>query len=128
MSRPIVKFISEPPVLLNCIDFVPVQMEIYPRELGKCQVVLSVAAKSCSFDTGEKEFIHEMDVTDASEKVTVDIPLMMKCDEPLKYFILLSAHAINGGGHRSFTKRIETEVDGVLTLPPEDDPQNPPVV
>lgn len=128
MAKPIINFTSAPPIAANTVSPQIVQLEVMPRAKGKCNILLSVAANSVSFENGEKEWAHEIEVDEAqaAEKINVEIPIKMKCEEPVKYFLLLSGNAVNADGEKSFTKRIELEVDGELTAPPSDtDDDNP---
>jgi hypothetical protein len=122
MAKPILNFTSAPPIVVNTVSPQMVQLEVMPRAKGKCEIVLSVAARSVGFENGEKEWKHEIEVDEAqaAEKINVEIPIRMTCEEPVKYFLLLSGNAVNADGDKSFTKRIELEVDGELTGPPAD--------
>jgi hypothetical protein len=128
MAKPILNFTSNPPIMANTVNPQSVQLEVMPRAQGTCKIVLSVAARSVSFEDGEKSFEHEVEITEAqaTEKIQLEIPIKMQCEEPLKYFLLLSGNAVNANGEKSFTKRIELEVDGEMTAPAPDTNDNDP--
>ncbi len=127
MPKPKLTFLSDPPIVVNTKEYQNVEIEIEPKSTDFCKVVLSVAARSVFFENGQKKLEKNVTIAPNEEKVSVELPLKMKVEEPVKYFVLLTANAFNKENEKSFTKRIEMEVDGTLTESDSDNGNEDPI-
>ncbi|MCB0706976.1 MAG: hypothetical protein KDC34_16790 [Saprospiraceae bacterium] len=107
MSKPIIKFLQEPPIEINCQEETEVKLSVVPNAPGICKVVLSTLLQSCTFDNGEAQMTVEVECAEGETSVDCQILVKMVCAEPDEYFTLLMAKAINAEEQTSYQKPIE---------------------
>ncbi|MBR9922872.1 MAG: hypothetical protein GYB31_18750 [Bacteroidetes bacterium] len=111
MSKPIVKFLQDPPIEINCQEDCEVKLSITPNAPGLCKVVVSTLLQSCTFkQSGTDEVEVEVECQEGETEVECSILIQMQCQEPDEYFTLLMAKAINSEEETSFRKPIEATI------------------
>ena len=113
MGKPMFRFVSEPPLELNCVEPATVVAEVFPHAVGQCLVVLSLTHQSCNFDHGEKNLVVAVESDTDSDWVRCEIPVRMLVDPEDIYFLTLKGHVVNFHGEKSFVKFIEARIDGL---------------